>query len=65
MTKMSPSNKTTAQVRILMLNYVITYDCYPSDWFNLNEIEQDFMNDKINYAEYDAYVSNLLKVWNK
>ncbi len=61
--KHKPSNKPTAQVRILMLNYVIENDHYPNDWFNLNEMEQDFMADKISYEEYDKYVENLLVDW--
>jgi len=60
---MIPSNKLTAQLRILILNYVIREDYYPNDWFNLNEIEQDFLNDKISYQEYDESVKKLLLDW--
>jgi len=61
----APSNKKTAQVRILMLNFVIKYDYYPNDWFNLNEMEQQFIKDEITYTEYDEYVLNLFDSWSK
>ena len=58
-----PSNIPTALLRIKLLNYVMEHDYYHSDWFNVNEAEQDLLNNKITNQEYDKYIDELLVYW--
>lgn len=62
-TQNTPSNIPTAKLRMKMLQYVCENDYYPSDWFTLNEVEQEMMNNEISGEEYDNYVEMLSNSW--
>ena len=61
--KLEPTNVPTAKLRIQILKFVMKYDYYPNDWFSLNEANQELMENKITYEEYDSYVQMLLESW--
>lgn len=58
-----PTNIPTAQLRMKILEYVIKEDYYPNDWFTVNDLEKEFMNDEITYEEYNKQIENLLNNW--
>jgi len=62
-TTYTPSNKPTAQLRMKILQYVCEYDYYPNDWFSINELEKEMMNDEISVQEYDQEIEKLSENW--
>jgi len=57
----NPTNVPTAQLRIKILEIVMKEDYYPNDWFMVNDLEKEFMNDEITYEQYNQSIKKLLE----
>ena len=63
MTNLTPSNKPTAKLRMKILQYVCEYDYYPNDWFSINELEKQLLNDEITVFKYYNEIEKLSENW--
>ena len=59
----TPSNIPTAKLRIKILQYVCQYEYYPTDWYIINELEKEMINDEITTEEYNKEIEKLLENW--
>jgi hypothetical protein len=60
---MKASNKPTAELRIAILKYVMEFNYYPSEWMDINELEEKCRNDEIGYEEYDRELEKIRKTF--
>ena len=59
----TPSNIPTAKLRMKILEYVCEYEYYPNDWYIVNELEKEMINDEITIQQYDKEIEKLLESW--
>ena len=63
MTQLERTNKPVAELMIKLMEYVITHDYYPADYFNLLELKKDFSDDKITDEEFMYEINELKNKW--
>jgi hypothetical protein len=59
------TNKTTAELMISIMKYVIKEDYYPNDYYTLLELQNEYSNDLISNLEYDTKITELRIKWIK
>lgn len=59
----TPSNISTAKLRIKILEYVCESEYYPGDWFLIDELEKEMINNLISVQEYNKNIAQISKKW--